>query len=71
MTGDEGIRQVPMSREQADILEDLGVDLMRMNDERAVKVLALSLGWKFSPPLYPPLPDNVVEFDHYSRRVSS
>jgi hypothetical protein len=52
---------VAMSAEQARILEELGVDLMRAQDERAMKVLSLSLAYKFARDLEPPLPDNVVD----------
>ena len=62
-------RMVAMSQEQADILEDVGVDLMRYEDLRAMKVLALSLAFKFAAPIEPPLPDNVVEFGNYSRKA--
>ena len=62
-------RPVFISGEQAQILEALGVELMRRGDDRAMKVLALSLAYKFAKPLEPELPDNVVEFDSYSKRV--
>lgn len=62
-------RMVAMSQEQADILEDIGVDLMSTDDQRAMKVLALSLAYKFATPLTPALPDNVVEFGSYSKRA--
>ena len=64
-------RTVAMSKEQADILEQLGVDLMRVDDDRAMKVLALSLAYKFAKPLAPPLPDNVVVMDTFSRKVGA
>lgn len=55
------MRMVAMSDEQARILEELGVDLMRAQDERAMKVLSLSLAYKFARDLEPPPPDNVVD----------
>ena len=65
MTGE---RMVPMNFEQARILEDLGVDLMRLDDDRAMKVLGLALAYKFAQDITPPLPSNVVEF---SRKVGA
>jgi hypothetical protein len=62
-------RSVLMTSEQAQILEDVGVDLMRQQDDRAMKVLALSLAYKFAAQIEPPLPSNVVQFDSYSRKV--
>lgn len=64
-------RMVAMTDEQAEILEELGVDLMRRQDDRAMKVLSLSLAWKFAKPIAPPLPPNVVEFSTYSRKVAT
>jgi hypothetical protein len=61
-------RLVPVSQEQADILEDIGVELMRRDDDRAMKVLAISLAFKWAKPLEPPLLDNVLEF---SKRVET
>lgn len=62
-------RLVAIDAEQAQILEDVGVDLMRTNDERAMKVLAISLAYKWAAPIEPPLPDNVVTLDGYSRKA--
>ncbi len=56
-----------MSAEQAQILEDVGVGMW--GDERAIKLLALSLAYKWARPSEPPVPDNVVSLDTYSRRV--
>lgn len=55
-------RMVAMSAEQARILEEVGVDLMRLEDVRAMKVLSLSLAYKFARDIEPPLPSNVVPF---------
>lgn len=64
-------RRVAMSAEQAQVLEDVGVQMMRDQDDRAMKVLALSLAYKFAAPIEPPLPDNVVPFpDQHAIRVS-
>lgn len=61
---------VAMSDEQARILEEIGVDLMRAQDGRAMKVLSLSLAYKFARDLEPPLPDNVVDLrEHWSVRA--
>ena len=67
----DDLRTVAMSAEQAQILEDVGVGMMRDEDDRAMKVLALSLAYKFAKPQAPPLPDNVLEFSAYSRRVGA
>jgi hypothetical protein len=69
-------RLVPISQEQAQILEDVAVQMMRDNDEkRAIKLLALSLAYKWAKPTEPPLPENVVplvdRIDSYSRRVAT
>lgn len=69
MEGMNDIRPVAMSREQAVILEAVGVQMLRDQDERAIKLLALSLAYKFAKPTEPTLPDNVVEFGSYSKRV--
>jgi hypothetical protein len=58
---------VAISAEQAQILEDVGVRLMREQDERAMKVLSLSLAYKFARDLEPPLPDNVVRMTPLQR----
>ena len=44
---------------------------MRTDDARAMKVLAISLAYKWAAPVEPPLPDNVVTLDDYSRRVKA
>lgn len=67
-------RMVAVSAEQAQILEDVGVQMMRDEDDRAMKVLALSLAYKFARPLEPELPSNVYPIvkhvgDDWSRRV--
>jgi hypothetical protein len=64
-------RPVLMTDEQAQILEDVGVELMRQQDDRAMKVLSLSLAYKFAAPIEPPLPSNVVQLDPYSRKVGA
>jgi hypothetical protein len=70
-------RLVPVSQEQAQILEDVAVQMMRDNDDnRAIKLLALSLAYKWAKPLEPPLPENVYPIvthagDYWSRKVSS
>lgn len=66
-----GERPVTMTFEQAQILEDLGVRLMREQDDRAMKVLSLSLAYKFAKPKEPVLPSNVIQFDGYSRKVGA
>ena len=67
---DEHVRLVPMSAEQAQILEDVGCELMGRNDGREMKLLALSLAYKFSPPLEPPLPDNVIPLSNERLRAA-
>ena len=62
------LRSVAITDEQAQILEDVGVEMMREQDDRAMKLLSLSLAYKFAKP-EPPLPDNVVALDGYSRKV--
>lgn len=64
-----GERAVVMSAEQAQVLEEVGVELMRHKDERAMKLLTISLAYKFARPIDPQVPDNVVELHGWSRRV--
>lgn len=67
------LRTVAMSAEQAQILEDVGVRLMREQDDRAMKLLSLSLAFKFAKPSEPPLPSNVypIEGGNWSRKVGA
>ena len=60
-------RFVTMTAEQAQILEDVGVQMMRVDDARAMKVLGLSLAYKFAKDIEPALPDNVLEFGAHIR----
>ena len=62
-------RFVMIDAEQAQILEDVAVEMMHVDDGRAMKVAAISLAYKWAKPLEPPLPDNVVEFGAYSRKA--
>ena len=62
---------VAIDAEQAKILEDVGVALMRADDDRAMRVLSISLAYKWAKLIEPPLPDNVVEFGSYSRKVGA
>jgi hypothetical protein len=66
---------VAMSQEQADLLEHIGVQMMRLDDDRAMKLLSLSLAYKFAKPLEAPLPSNVVSIvdriGNYSQKVGS
>jgi hypothetical protein len=63
-------RTILMTAEQAAEIERHIGQLMRANqNERASLMMALSLAYKFAPPTEPALPDNVVEFGSYSKRV--
>lgn len=42
------IRAVPIDALQADLIEEIGLELMRKGDERASRVLAIFLAWKVS-----------------------
>lgn len=64
-------RTVTITGEQAKILEDVGVDLMRRSDSRAMKVLSISLAYKWAKPKVPPMPDNVVELRGFSKKVGA
>lgn len=58
-------RLIAMSAEQALILEELGEEMLRLQDDRAMKVLALSLAYKFAKPTFP---ENVYPIG-YSQKV--
>ena len=45
-------RVVVIDAEQAQILEELGERLMREHDERAFKVLAVSLAYRYAKPSF-------------------
>lgn len=65
----EDIRSVSLYDYQVEILEELGVELLRNDDPRASKVLAIALAWRSTPPRIQR--SNVVPIDSYSRRVGS
>ena len=43
------VRQVTIDSEQAAILEELGERMMREHDDRAFKVLAIPLAFRYAP----------------------
>ena len=67
------IRQVPMTQEQYDVLNDHVIpSLMRAElTEMATHLMALSLAYKWADEPVGVLPENVVQFDRYSRRVEA
>jgi hypothetical protein len=63
-------RTITMNAEQAADLELYILQLMRSGEnERASRMMNLTLSWKFAKPAKPPLPENVVEIDKHSRKV--
>lgn len=44
------VRAVPMDAEQAHLIEELGLELMRRHDDRATRLLTIFLTWKISSP---------------------
>jgi len=64
-------RMVPMSQEQYDVLnEHIIPSLMRADlTEMASQMMTLTLAYKWADEPVAPLPDNVVEFAGYSKRV--
>lgn len=67
-------RKVVIDAEQARILQDIGEQMLRDHDERATKVLALTLAYRYAAP--PELPSNVYPIvkhvgDDWSRKVIS
>lgn len=65
-------RMVAMTAEQAAEIERYAVQLMRANkNERAATMMNLSLAFKFAQPCEPVLPDNVVQFGDWSRKVGA
>lgn len=63
-------RMVYMTAEQYAEINRLIEMLMRLNrNERASKLMNLALAYKFAKQNEPALPDNVVAFDSYSKRV--
>ena len=65
------IRQVPMTQEQYDVLNDHVIpSLMRAElTEMATQMMALTLAFKWADEPLVQLADNVVVLDSYSRRV--
>jgi len=64
------MRMVAMTAEQAEEIERYIELLMRGHkNERAATMMNLSLAWRFAVSNEPPLPNNVVQLDGYSRRV--
>lgn len=72
-------RLVVVSAEQAGILDDIGQQLLRNHDERATKVLALVLAWRYAATdrSFVCKVDesagmaDVIELDGYSRRIGA
>jgi len=64
-------RMVPMSQAQYDLLNDHIIpSLMRADlTEAASQMMTLALAYKWVDEPITPLPDNVVEFGSYSKRV--
>jgi hypothetical protein len=81
MSGD--VRAVAMDAEQASLIEELGLELMRQGDERSTRLLTIFLAWKISsratlsniPTAFRCDPDEsaglaeVVELHGYSKRA--
>lgn len=66
------LRMVAMTAEQAAEVERYIKMLMRGNrNERAARMMELAAAYKFASPLEPVLPDNVVEFGGWSRKVGA
>lgn len=68
------IRQVAIDAEQIALVEEAGIELLRREDHRASKLLALLLAWRFAAEAAPSSGSNmanVVAFDTYSRKVVS
>lgn len=67
------LRTVAMSEEQAQVLDEVVIPaLMRSgDDQRASKMMALALAWKFARRTEPQVPDNVVELHGFSKRVGA
>lgn len=62
-------RMVYMTAEQHEDVEHYIVALMHADDrERASRMMALALAWKFASTLEQ-LPDNVVSLDNWSTKV--
>lgn len=66
-------RSVPMSHEQAEILDRVVIPaLMRSgDDQRASHLMALALAYKFAPDPPSVAPDNLVQLHPESRRVGA
>jgi hypothetical protein len=64
-------RDVPMSAEQARIIDEILVPTLMRGDETemASHMMALALAWRFAPVEKRDLPQNVVPFE--SRRVGA
>ena len=61
------VRFVALDVEQAMLLEEVGVDLLREGDEeRATQLLAMHLAWRFADPKRKA---EVVELNGYSKKV--
>ena len=66
------LRMVAVTSEQVAELERYIELLMRGHkNERAALMMTLTLAWRFAKPEEPVLPDNVVEFDSYSRKAGA
>ena len=65
-------RMVSMTAEQAAEIEAYIELLMRAHkNERASQMMNLALAYKFAKPIEPPLPENVVQFGDWSRKVGA
>ena len=62
-------RSVVMTGEQAALVDEMTQRLMREGDLRAMQLGALFMAYKFARPLEPPLPENVVAIDNWSRKA--
>lgn len=65
----DGGRMVYMTAEQhADIERYIEQEMRAFHNERAARMMTLSLAYRFASD---PLPDNVVELDVHSRKVGA
>jgi len=66
-------RMVPMTQEQYDALNEHVIpSLMRADlTEMATHLMGLALAFKWADEPVEPLPENVIQFDTYSRRVEA
>ncbi len=70
------MRSIPIDREQAVVIEEVGLELLRVGDHRASKLLALALAWRVAPSAAPSTETRrqlaeVIAIDTFSRKVGA